>query len=60
MDARQLRSKSTLYDIIKGVIPCMGTFPGRARAHQPEREQEHAHQHATFGSAAQDLLKKDL
>ncbi len=57
MDARQLRSKSTLYDIIKGVIPCMGTFPGRARAHPPEREQEHAHQHATFGL---DLLKKDL
>jgi len=44
-------SSMALYYVIKGGIPCMGTSPGRMRAHTSTRarEQEHTHQRASFG-----------
>ncbi len=51
-----------LHDAVKGGTPYMGISPGRVClcTHRPEREQERAHQHATFGSAARDSLGKNV
>ncbi len=40
-------SRMALRDVMKGGISCMGIYPRRAsaRTRQPEREQEHTHQH---------------
>ncbi len=51
-----------LPDVMKCGTPYMGISPGRTHLcmHQPEWEQERAHQHASSGSAARDSLRKNV
>ncbi len=51
-----------LHDVNEGGTPYMGISPGRTRpcTHRPEREQECAHQHASFGCTARDSLGKNV
>ncbi len=46
-----------LHDVMKGRILCMGTSPIRAGAHVNQSESNH---HASFGTAEQHLLEKNV
>ncbi len=58
---RRVFSILALHDVNKGGTPYMGISPRRTHpcTHRPAREQERAHQHASFGCTARDSLGKE-